>query len=336
MARKTKESKSTAFLTLEELEEQKKDLEKAIPGLQWGDDPDLEVISLPLDIHAIDDAMNGGFPFSRISLIWGDQAAGKTTFCLFVIKKAQEQGLACAYLDIEKKLDLSWAKLIGVDVTRLAVIRPSTTEDTVGALSTLLERNFGVVVLDSLAALSTQAELDADPEKKFMGELAKSTNDVIRKINSKNNQTMILMVNQVREKIGMVFGNPELMPGGRAQRFFSTMIVRLRRGDYIDEGTGDKKHKVGYNLRVIVEKDQHGTPFKEAEVPFYFTGKIDEESALVATAISLDVITRSGPYYTFGEDKVLGQAGLVDRVKSDPEFRQRLEDALNAIKDVDE
>ena len=121
MARK-KEVRNTDFLTLADLEEQKKELEKEIPGLQWGDDPDLEIITLPLGIHAIDEAMNGGFPFGRFSLIWGNQAAGKTTFCLFLVKQAQAQGLACAYLDVEKKLDLQWAKTIGVDITNLAVV----------------------------------------------------------------------------------------------------------------------------------------------------------------------------------------------------------------------
>lgn len=146
---------------------------------------------------------------------------------------------------------------------------------------------------------------------------------------------MVILINQVREAIGVMFGNPEIMPGGRAQGFFATMVVRLRKGSYIEEGTGDNKAKVGYNLRVIVEKDQHGTPFKEAEVPLYFTGKIDEEAALFATALSLDVLQQKGPYYYFGEEKFLGKGACIDRMKEDAEFRQKIVDALDAIEEVD-
>lgn len=313
----------------------KKEIEKEIPGLMWGDDPDLEVETLPLGIHVIDEAMNGGFPFGRISIIYGEQATGKTTFCLFVIKQAQAMGLSCAYLDVEKKLDPAWAKAIGVDLSNLMVLRPRTAEESLGALTTLVEKNVAVIVLDSIAALSTQAELEADQDKKFMGEVARIAGDIIKRMNSNNKRSMILMINQVREKIGMVFGNPETLPGGRSQRFFSTMIVRVRRGSYIEEGTKTEKVKIGYNLRIIVEKDQHGTPFKEAEVPFFFTGKIDEVAALVSTALAMDVIEQKGPYFYFGEDKWLGKAGLSDAIKEDEQLRNAIEAKLNSIEEID-
>jgi len=337
MVKKRKETENSGeFFTIEQIKSRREELNTELGfDFQWGDDPDLEVVSLPLGIHSLDEAMNGGIPFSRFTIFWGDQAAGKTTLALLFIAAAQREGLACAFIDVEKKLDPSWAKAIGVDIENLIIARPRTAEKCLEVLVELSKRNFGVIVLDSIAAMATQAELEASSEKKFMGEQARITGDIFKRLNAENTMSAIIMIDQVREHLGITFGNPETMPGGRAVRFYPALIIRVRRGTYIEEGTGDNKAKIGYNLRVVVDKDQHGQPFKDAEVPFYFTGRIDQEAALFATALSLDVITQKGPYFYFGEEKVLGKAGFIDRIKEDAEFKSAIQSNIDSIKEVD-
>lgn len=336
MVRKKAEATSVSPLTWEEMSSRLSSMKKQLSReLMWGDDPSLELVLLPLDIPTLDNAINGGFMFGRFHLFYGDEMSGKTTLSLLVIKKAQEAGLSTCFVDVEKTFDPQWATAIGVDISKLLVYRPNTSEEAMDICMTMITNNVGVLVIDSLAAIATQAELDADSEKKFMGESARAVGSLIKRMNAELKQTLVVYINQLRVDIATMFGNPETLPGGKAQRFHSSMRLRIRRGAWIEEGTGKEKKHIGYKLRIINEKDKHGTPFKEAEVPFFFTGKIDEDAALFSTGVLLDVITQKGPYYVFNDVQVMGRAGFIDKLKADPEFRQLLQDTVESIPEVE-
>lgn len=326
-------------MTVEELTEIKREIEKEHGPLSWGSDEALAIRWLPLGIPPFDNALGGGFPFNRIVEVYGDFSVGKTTLALLAIKSAQAMGLSSVFVDVERSWNPDWAMALGVDATKLLVSQPPTGEAALDFAVAMVRRKVGVIVIDSLAALTPSAELEADPdemfEKQFVGGQARLINRGLRVLTTENRGSCIILINQLREAVGIKFGNPETLPGGKGQNFYSTQRVRVRRGAWIEEGTGDDKKHIGYKMRIIVDKNKVGRPFEDAEVGFYFTGMIDTVGGLVDLAISLGAIRQDGAYYfIYDADgvelrKIYGKKALFDAVKDSDELqaviRARLE-----------
>jgi recombination protein RecA len=319
----------------------KDDLEKLKQGLSkdkrvggvplfWGSDEKLIVEVLPTGIPTFDAALDGGFAFGRISLLIGEFSSGKTLLAYMAIKQAQERGLTAAFIDVERSYDPSWARTLGVDVDNLLVSRPLTGEQAWNVAEALCKAQVGVLVMDSVAQLVATAEAEGAMEDMTMASLARLVNKGLRKVVAVNEKTAFILINQLRQKVGIVFGNPETLPGGKGQGFIAHQIVRVRRGDWIEED----KHRIGFQLKLKVEKSKMGAPWKEGSAPFYFTGIIDEIGGLVPLAVELGLIPKEGGWYTLpGGERVFGKQHLYEAVKADEAMQETLRELVKAVPD---
>lgn len=304
----------------------------------WGSDARLAVVKIPLNIEPLDKALGGGFALGRITELIGEWSSGKSLLAFLVLKSAQERGYACAYIDSERTFDPEWAAVLGVDVEKLIVPVPKEGETAFDILATLCKARFGVVVLDSLASLAPTARLAEKEAKSLPALQARMINQGLMDTNAVNDITCVVLINQLRESIGITFGNPETLPGGKGQRFYASLMVRVRRGNWIEEdfpGRKDKekKKRVGFNLKIIVEKNKQGGAhqFDHAEVPFLFSGVIDVVAGLVPMAIDMGVIRQDGANYHLFDEKIYGRRKLVERVSKDLDLQERLRKELRAI-----
>lgn len=336
------------LLSLEDLEGIREDLSKDLGvDLLWGSDDEFKLEFLETGIPSFDKALGGGVPFNRVALIIGEFSAGKTTFVHLLLKKAQERGLSIAYVDAERAWNPDWAAALGVDQSKMIVTRPVTSEKTFDVALALVKRRIGVIVIDSLAALMPDAMLDDEKgegtifEGKFIGRSAQLNNRGIQSLVAELDGSIILIINQLRESVGVSYGNPETIPGGKAQRFAASQTIRVRRGAWIEEGAGNDKKRVGYKMRIKLEKNKVGKPYEEAEASFYFTGEFDELASLVEQAIELGIISGKAPRYVIHvngdaeETKFFGRAKLLDGVKASTEIQEYLRTMVDKTEEVD-
>ena len=309
----------------------------------FGSDEGLRLRKMPIGISAIDHVLAGGFAFDRVSLIVGEFSAGKTLLAMFALKAAQELGLTCAYIDGEKTWTEEWATILGVDASKVLVVRPRTGEDAFNAAVGLVRRKLGFLIIDSLASLRPTAEYDADEsemhQKKHMGGHAQLVGLGLSHIEAENQGTLVIAINQLRSTVGISYGNPETIPGGKAQQYIAWQLIRVRRGQWIEE----EGKRVGYKLKVRVEKSKQSEPFRETEVPYYFRGEIDEIAGTLELGLEIGAITKDRSYYMIDivnpdtgeivQEKFYGRGRLLEAFKS----RQDLQDAVNAkINSVEE
>lgn len=342
---------SSDLLSVEDLEGMRAELSKDLGlDLLWGSNDEFKLKWLQTGIPAFDRALGGGLPFNRMALVIGEFSAGKTTFVHLVIKAAQALGLSVAYVDAERAWNPDWATALGVDVSKMLLVQPVTGEKAFDAALALVKRRVGVLVIDSLAALTPDAMLANEDEGelfegKFMGRAAQLNNRGIQALINENKGSLIVVINQLRESIGVTYGNPEQIPGGKAQRFYNSQTIRVRRGAWIEEGTGNDKKRVGYKMRIKLEKNKVGRPYEEGEAAFYFTGEFDEVASLVDQAIELDLITGKPPHYQIpwanietGEltvRKFYGRARLLDEVKNDAVLQEYIRRQLASVEEAD-
>lgn len=294
-------------------------------ALMWGTDARLKLHKLPLGLDPFDRALEGGLGLGRFSLFIGEWSSGKTLLASLAIKAAQARNLVTAVIDIERAWDMDWAAAVGVDPAKVMVARPSSGEAAFATLKGLCEARVGVVVLDSLAACVPEKLLDTESDP--MAARARLFSQELPKVLAVNTTTAVILINQLRESPGVMFGNPETLPGGRAQRFYSHQLIRVRRKGWIEEGTKDKKRKLGFHMGIYVEKSKQGGVFQSAEIPFYFTGFLDEIGGMVPVAIELGVVQQNGGHYTLPDgSKIFGREKLVQAVRDSVE----LQDALRA------
>jgi len=264
------------------------------------------VDSIPTGSIALDLALGvGGIPRGRITEIFGPESSGKTTVCQHVIAEAQRKGGIAAFIDVEHALDPAYARACGVNVDELLVSQPDTGEQALEITETLI-RSGGVdiVVLDSVAALVPRAEIEGEMGDSFVGIQARLMSQALRKLTGavSRSNTALVFTNQLREKIGVMFGNPETTPGGRALKFYASVRLDIRRVETIKTGT----ESVGNRLRVKVVKNKVSPPFRVAEFDVMYGEGISKEGGLLDVGVAMDVVTKTGAWFTFGETR-LGQ-----------------------------
>src|SRR6058998_3869389 len=278
---------------------------------------------------AIDAALGtGGFPRGRINEIFGPESSGKTTIALQVIAEAQKKGGMAAFIDVEHALDPIYARKLGVDVDNLLVSQPDNGEQALEIAQELIRSNaVDIVVVDSVAALVPKAELEGDMGDPQMGLQARLMSQALRKLTGivSKSRTCLIFINQIREKIGVMFGNPETTTGGRALKFYASMRVDIRRIQAIKEG--DKV--VGSRTRAKVVKNKVAAPFREAEFDIVYGEGISREGDLIDLGVDKGVLEKSGTWISFGGER-MGQGRENARVflKENKDIRDKLENAL--------
>jgi len=270
----------------------------------------------------------GGVPRGRVVEIYGPEAGGKTTLALHVVAQAQAAGGVAAFVDAEHALDPSYARALGVDIEQLLVSQPDSGEQAL-EITELLVRSgaVDVVVIDSVAALTPRAELEGEMGDAHVGLQARLMSQALRKLTavlSKSKSTAIF-INQVREKIGVLYGNPEVTPGGRALKFYASVRMEVRRKGDVKVGA----EKVGNRVRVKVTKNKVAPPFREAEVEILFGRGIDAVGDLVNVASDVEVVQKSGSWYSFGEARLgQGKEKAVEFLSQNPDVLQAIRERV--------
>src|SRR4051794_36047332 len=274
--------------------------------MRMGDKPDMGIETVSTGALALDIALGvGGLPRGRIVEIYGPEASGKTTLAMHVVAEAQRNGGICAYIDAEHAVDPVYAKAIGVNVDDLLISQPDTGEQALEIADTLIRSGaLDVVVIDSVAALTPRAEIEGEMGDTHVGLQARLMSQALRKLTANLNRTntICVFINQLREKIGVMFGSPEVTPGGRALKFYSSVRLDIRRIEAIKDGV----EVVGNRTRVKVVKNKVSPPFRQAEFDIMYGHGISREGSLLDIAVELGIVKKSGAWYTY-EGEQLGQ-----------------------------
>lgn len=247
----------------------------------------------------------GGFPRGRIIELFGPESGGKTTIALQAIAEAQKNGGNAAFIDVEHALDPMYSKNLGVDIDNLLISQPDTAEQALEIVEALIRSNaIDMIVLDSVAALSPKAEIEGEMGDAHMGLQARLMSQALRKLTAiiSKSKACAIFINQVREKIGVMFGNPETTPGGRALKFYSSIRLDVRKADVIKTGSD----VVGIKVKIKVVKNKVAPPFKQTEVDIIYGKGVSQIASVLDLSAELGVINKSGTWYTFGDLK-LGQ-----------------------------
>ncbi len=274
--------------------------------MKMGDKGSMAIETVPTGALALDLALGiGGIPRGRVVEIFGPEGSGKTTLATHVVAEAQRNGGICAYIDAEHAMDPTYARAIGVDVDELLISQPDTGEQALEIADMLVRSGaLDVVVVDSVAALTPRAEIEGEMGDAHVGLQARLMSQALRKLTSNLNksQTILIFINQLREKIGVMFGSPETTPGGRALKFYSSVRLDIRRIEAIKDGL----EVVGNRTRVKVVKNKCAPPFRQAEFDIMYGRGISREGSVVDLGVDLGVVKKSGAWYTY-EGEQLGQ-----------------------------
>ena len=274
--------------------------------MRLGDGGKEPVEAIPTGSLSLDMALGvGGLPRGRITEIYGAESSGKTTIALQTIAEAQKAGGLALFIDAEHALDVEYAKALGVNVDRLYISQPTTGEEALEIMDAMIKSgSFDIVVLDSVAALVTKAEIEGEMGDSFVGIQARMMSQALRKLggNINKSNTAAIFINQLREKIGVMYGNPETTPGGRALKFWASVRLEVRRGEILKSGTD----QIGARTKVKVVKNKVSPPFKTIEFDMLFGKGISRSGDLLDVATSLNIVSRAGTYYNYGDTR-LGQ-----------------------------
>ena len=270
----------------------------------------------------------GGFPKGRIIEIFGPESSGKTTFALHAIAEVQKTGGRAAFIDAEHALDPVYAKNLGVDIDNLLLAQPDTGEQALEICEALVRSEaVSIVVIDSVAALVPQAEIDGEMGDSHVGLQARLMSQALRKLAGTINktQTTAIFINQLREKVGIMFGNPETTPGGRALKFYSTIRLDIRRSEQIKEGD----NIVGNKTTIKVVKNKVAPPFKTASVDIMYGKGISREGEIIDLATDINLIEKSGAWYSYNGEKIgQGKENVKIYLRQNPELKNTLENKI--------
>ncbi len=312
MATKTKKPES--ITAIENPDEKRKALDTAISQIKkakgagsimrLGDNVNMNVQAIPTGSLTLDLALGiGGVPRGRIVEIYGPESSGKTTVALHAVAEAQKMGGAAAYIDVEQALDPVYAKALGVDIDNLLVSQPDSGEQALEIAETLVRSGaIDIIVIDSVAALVPKAEIDGEMGDSHVGLQARLMSQALRKLAGpiSRSNTVAIFINQLREKVGIMFGNPEVTPGGRALKFYSSVRLEIRRGEQIKEG----ENILGNKTKVKIVKNKVAPPFKTAEFEIRYGTGILKSASVLNVAVELDIIAKSGAWFSYEGAKI--------------------------------
>jgi recombination protein RecA len=289
----------------------------------------MSVEVVPTGSIALDLALGvGGVPRGRITEIFGPESSGKTTLCYHIAANAQRAGGIVAFIDAEHALDPSYAKNVGLNVDELLVSQPDTGEQALEIAETLIRSNgVDVVIIDSVAALVPRAEIEGEMGDSFVGLQARLMSQALRKLTGAINRsnTALIFTNQLREKIGVMFGNPETTPGGRALKFYCSVRLDIRRIETLKNGTD----AIGSRTRVKVVKNKVASPFRLAEFDIMYNEGISREGGLLDVGIAAGILSKTGAWFNYGETRLgQGRENSRDFLKAHPELTDRIESEI--------
>jgi len=299
--------------------------------VRLGDAEHLNVAAIPSGSLALDIALGvGGYPRGRITEIYGPESSGKTTLCLHVIAEAQKAGGVAAFVDMEHALDPKYARKVGIDTGSLYISQPDTAEQALGICDALIRSTaFDVIVLDSVAALVPQAEIEGEMGENHVGLQARLMSQALRKLSgaiSRSNCVMIF-TNQLREKIGVMYGNPETTTGGRSLKFYASVRLDVRRSLGIKNGNDD----VGNRVRVRVTKNKVSPPFREAEFDIMYDEGISRVGDILDIGAALEIIEKRGVFFRYRDQQIgQGREAAKAYLVSHPDMLTAIEQAIRA------
>ena len=300
--------------------------------MRMGEKGSMAIEAIPTGALPLDLALGvGGLPRGRGVEIYGPESSGKSTHAMHVVAEAQRNGGICAYVDAEHAMDPVYAKAIGVDIDQLLISQPDTGEQALEIADMLIRSGaLDVIVIDSVAALTPRAEIEGDMGDTHVGLQARLMSQALRKLTANLNRsnTICIFINQLREKIGVMFGSPETTPGGRALKFYSSVRLDIRRIEAIKDGA----EVVGARTRVKVVKNKVAPPFRQAEFDIMYGKGISREGALLDLAVEMEIAKKSGAWFTYeGEQLGQGREKAKDFLREHPEIMMDIEQRIRAI-----
>ncbi len=304
--------------------------------MKMGDKVHMEVETTGSGSIALDDALGGGYAKGRIVEIYGPESSGKTTLALHAIAEVQKNGGTAAFVDAEHALDPKYAASIGVNIEELIISQPDYGEQALEIVDALVRSGaVDLIVVDSVAALTPKAEIEGNMGDSFMGLHARLMSQALRKVTgviNKSNSTVIF-INQIRMKIGVMFGNPETTTGGNALKFYASQRLDIRRKEKLESGTGDDKEAFGNRVKVKVVKNKIAPPFREVEIDVLFNEGISLAGELLDIGSDRGIVKKAGAFYSYGETR-LGQGRDNSRIflKENPKIMKEIEIAVRAAK----
>jgi len=289
--------------------------------------------AIPTGALALDLALGiGGIPRGRVTEVFGSESSGKTTLAQHIIAETQKAGGIAAYIDVEHAFDPGYAANCGVNLADLLISQPDTGEQALEITETLVRSGaVDAVIIDSVAALAPRAEIEGEMGDAHVGLQARLMSQALRKLSAaiSKSRTAVIFINQLREKVGIVFGNPEVTPGGRALKFYSSVRIDLRRGESIKVGT----EMVGTRVKARVVKNKVAPPFRSAEFDIMFNHGISREGNLVDLGVATGAIKKAGAFFTYGDAKLgQGRENAKDYLRQHPELAAQLEETIRSAK----
>lgn len=298
--------------------------------MRLGDKPEMNVDAIPTGSLALDAALGiGGVPKGRIIEIYGPESSGKTTLALHIVAEAQKKGGEVAFVDAEHALDPTYAAAIGVDIDSMLVSQPDTGEQALEITDALVRSGaVDVVVVDSVAALTPRAEIEGEMGDTFVGLQARLMSQALRKLagNIAKTNCVVIFINQLRMKIGVMYGNPETTTGGNALKFYASVRIDIRRIEAIKNGT----EIIGNRTRAKIVKNKVAPPFKEAEFDIIYGEGISKIGEIVDLGVKLDLIDKAGAWYTYGDVRVQGRDSMKEFLREHPDVSDKIEAEIRA------
>ena len=271
----------------------------------------------------------GGLPRGRIIEIYGPESSGKTTLSLHVIAEAQKAGGNVAFIDAEHALDPVYASKLGIDLGELYISQPDNGEQALDITESLVRSGaLDVIVIDSVAALTPKVEIDGEMGESHVGLQARLMSQALRKLTAVCNKTKtcVIFINQLREKVGVMYGNPEVTPGGKALKFYSSIRIDVRKGEAIKEGA----EVVGNKTKIKIVKNKMAPPFRVAEVDIVFGKGISKTGALLELALKFDIVQKAGSYFSYNETRIQGKEAFKDELEKNVALYSEIEAAVRA------